>query len=239
MDKNFAIFLLNKVRDDYNTISKHFSETRRGLPKEYHSLAEYVKNGDKVLDIGCGNGRFLYALYNKDVDYCGIDASEEMIELAKFKFPKAGFLRADALDLPFENNSFDKIISMAVLHHIPCGDLRSDFMREARRVLKKDGLLVLTVWNLWNHKKPLILLLKYFVLKIIGRSKLDFKDIYYPWKDQEGNITADRYVHCFTASELKNLAESARFKIIKVWKNGKGIKSNISLVCRNDKEYHY
>src|SRR3990167_8662040 len=156
MDKNFAIFLLNKVRDDYNTISKHFSETRQGLPKEYHSLAEYVKNGDKVLDIGCGNGRFLYALYHKNADYCGIDASEEMIESAKLKFPKAKFLRADALDLPFE-------------------------------------------------------------------------DIYYPWKDQEGNVTADRYVHCFTARELKNLAKSAGFKIIKIWKNGQGIKSNISL----------
>ena len=232
MDKNFAIFLLNKVRDDYNTISKHFSETRQGLPKEYHSLAEYVKNGDKVLDIGCGNGRFLYALQNKKAEYYGIDSSEEMIERAREKFPDAEFLRADALDLPFENNSFDKIISMAVLHHIPSNDLRSDFMREAYRVLKKDGFLILTVWNLWNHKKPLALLLKYFALKIISRSKLDFKDVYYPWKDQEGNITADRYVHCFTASELKNLAESAGFKIIKIWKNGKGIKSNINLACQ-------
>lgn len=202
------------------------------MPKDYHALADYVKDGDKVLDIGCGNGRFLYALHHKDVDYCGIDTSEELIKLAKQKFPKADFLRADALDLPFENNSFDKIISMAVLHHIPGNDMRSDFMREAHRVLKKDGLLILTVWNLWNHKKPLFLLLKYSALKIIGRSKLDFKDIYYPWKDQEGNITADRFVHCFTERELKNLAASAGFKIIKIWKNGKGIKSNINLACQ-------
>ena len=123
---------------------------------------------------------------------------------------------------------------MATLHHIPGLDLRADFMSEAHRVLKNDGILILTVWNLWNHKKPLILLLKYFILKIIGRSKLDFKDIYYSWKDQEGNITADRYVHCFTERELKNLAESAGFKIIKIWKSGKGIRSNINIVCQKN-----
>ncbi len=226
--------MLNKVRDDYNIISKHFSETRQGLPQEYRFLADYIKNGDKILDIGCGNGRFLYALEDKHAEYCGIDSSEEMIELAKQKFPEAKFFQADATDLPFEDGSFDDIISMATLHHIPGLDLRADFMSEAHRVLKNDGILILTVWNLWNHKKPLILLLKYFILKIIGRSKLDFKDIYYSWKDQEGNITADRYVHCFTERELKNLAESAGFKIIKIWKSGKGIRSNINIVCQKN-----
>ena len=130
--------MLNKVRDDYNIISKHFSETRQGLPQEYRFLADYIKNGDKILDIGCGNGRFLYALEDKHAEYCGIDSSEEMIELAKQKFPEAKFFRPTQRICRLKT-ALLMILFQWLLCIISGLDLRADFMSEAHRVLKMTG----------------------------------------------------------------------------------------------------
>lgn len=171
-------------------------------------IKKYVSKGDKVLDLGCGNGRLTELLKDLDIKYIGIDSSEKLISLAKKKYPNYEFLKADALKLPFENNSFDKVISIAVLHHIPSRKLRLQFLKEIKRVLKPNGKLVLTIWNLWQlmffkyHWK-------YFVLKITGRSKLDFFDIFYPWKDQDRNVIAQRYIHCCTSLGLRIYALAA------------------------------
>jgi len=67
----------------------------------------------KILDWGCGNGRF-YPLF-KDCLYYGVDISEKLINLAKQKYPSAIFsLLHSPLSLPFDNNFFDEIICLAV-----------------------------------------------------------------------------------------------------------------------------
>ena len=98
-----------------------------------------------MLDLGCGNGRLYKMIEKLNVDYIGIDLSENLIKKAEELYPNAKFYVASALDLPFPDNMFDKIISIAVLHHIPSYKLRIKFMEEAYRVLKKDGQLILTV----------------------------------------------------------------------------------------------
>lgn len=65
---------------------------------------------------------------------------------------------------------------VAVLHNIPSRDFRLKTLQEARRVLKNNGLLILTVWRL-ARKEFIFLFLKHLFLKIIGRSKLDFRDV--------------------------------------------------------------
>ncbi len=168
-------------------------------------IKKYISNGDKVLDLGCGNGRLIDLLKDLDIKYVGIDSSEKLISLAKQKYPKHEFLKANALKLPFKDNSFDKIISIAVLHHIPSRELRLKFLKEIKRVLKPNGKLVLTIWNLWQ---PMFFKYhwKYFILKITGKSKLDFFDIFYPWKDQDRNVIVERYIHCCTSLGLRAYA---------------------------------
>jgi hypothetical protein len=46
-------------------------------------------------------------------------------------------------------------------------------------------------------------------LKILGLSRLDFKDIFYPWKNPKGEIVIQRYLHCFTKRELKGLIKKS------------------------------
>ncbi|MCD6550013.1 class I SAM-dependent methyltransferase [bacterium] len=212
MDKRYAQYLLVKTRRDYNQIAEEFSRTRSFLWDELKPLINYVKDGDRVLDVGCGNGRLLSALRDKEVNYIGIDSSEKLIDIAREKFrdiENAQFLVVEALNLPFENNNFHKVYSIAVLHHIPSLEYRLKFLEEIRRVLKPKGLLILTVWNL-RDLKPL-LLLKYTILKIIGKSDLDWGDVFYPWKSAQGSI--ERYVHCFSKRELVDLVKKAGFLV--------------------------
>jgi Methylase involved in ubiquinone/menaquinone biosynthesis len=148
MDLNFARDLLKKTKEDYDSIAQDFSRTRQSFWKELEMLKDYVKEGEKVLDIGCGNGRLFQILKDKNIEYTGIDFSKNLIELAKKKYPEGNFLVANALNLPFKENTFDKVFLIAVLHHIPSKELRSQVLKEAKRVLKPQGLLILTVWNL-------------------------------------------------------------------------------------------
>jgi SAM-dependent methyltransferase len=88
------------------------------------------------------------------------------------------------------------------LHHIPSHELRLKFLSEARRVLKKNGIAVFTVWNLWQ-KKGIKFQIKYFLLKILGLSRLDFRDVLVPYSAKNAKIF--RYYHAFTKKELKDL----------------------------------
>lgn len=229
MDKEYAKHLLEKTHQDYNTIGELFSKTRSYVWGELEVLGQYTFAGERVLDLGCGNGRLWEVFEGKDIDYVGTDTSERLIEMARQQYPKTKFLKANALKLPFPPNYFDKIYSIAVFHHIPSKEFRLKFLNEAKRVLKPEGLLVLTVWNLFQ-KRFLKYHLKFFFLKLISRSKLDFKDVFYPWKSPDGKVIIQRYLHCFTKGELKRLAKRAGFKIKEIGFLGKGNR-NIYLIA--------
>jgi len=95
---------------------------------------------DKVLEIGCSGGFLTEHLGS----VTAIDTSKEMLKLAKQKNPSAKVLEADMFKLPFEDNFFDKVVTMRVWNHLNEGDLRL-VLKEASRVLKKGGSLVFDI----------------------------------------------------------------------------------------------
>jgi len=228
MDSEYAKYLLEKTCQDYNLIADEFSVTRQEIWPELAFLVEdYLTEGEKVLDLGCGNGRWFKLFQKKKIDYVGVDFSEELIKVAKRNYPQAKFQTADILKLPFPDNCFDKIYSIAVLHHIPSEELRLKSLKEAKRVLKPGGILILTTWK-FHDKKELSLLFKYTILKLIGKSNLDFKDVLEPWGKK-----IKRYYHCFSKKELTGLVKKAGFKIKKsgIIKNKRGNRQNIYLIA--------
>jgi len=225
MDRDYALYLLEKIKKDYNKLALHFSLTRRFPWFEFLFLIKYIKSGDKILDLGCGNGRFIELIKDLPIEYTGLDISQELIFLSKKRFEnlkKTGQLKiknfhlviGDALNLPFEDNSFDAIFSISVFHQIPSLEFRLRFLKEARRVLKNEGFLILSVWNFWQ-KKFLLNLIKYTLLKLLRKVKLDFKDIFIPWKTSQNQIIL-RYYHAFTKSEIKRLCQKSGFKVEKI-----------------------
>ena len=121
-----------------------------------------LERGDRVLDLGCGEGRHVIAAYlAAEVDAIGVDLSLADLKNAQVKAEdfltdtagdeqrSLGLASADALRLPFADNSFDKVICSEVLEHIP--DYRAA-LTEIRRVLKPGGLLCASVPRRWPEK---------------------------------------------------------------------------------------
>ena len=236
MKKDYAKYLLNKTSQDYNLIAKYFSNTREQPWQDLKFLfTDYLKKNEKILDLGCGNGRFYKIIKNQKCHYIGVDTSEELIKIAKKKYPKGNFQLANGLNLPFPSNYFDKIYCIAVLHHLPSKKLRLDFLKEAKRVLKPKGFLFLTIWNLWSNKKGKKLIFNFTLSKIFSKSKLDFKDIFYPWKNSQGKVLIQRYIHCFTKRELKKNVRQAGFQIKKSGETNRRLGKNIYLIAQKSK----
>lgn len=212
MKKETAQALLKLSQEEYDEYASEFSSSRQFFWDELKFLKEYANSGDNLLDIGCGNGRLSDMFENKNIRYTGVDFSKELIEIAKKERGKnKRFIQANALKLPFKDNSFDTVFSIAVLHHIPSKENRKKFLSEAHRVLKPNGICVLTVWNTlqWRFIK---IHKKHFLDKIRGLSDLDFGDMIIPF----GKNKRKRYVHTFTKRELQKLFKRNNFSNISI-----------------------
>ena len=231
MREKYANEILKMSQRGYEEIAKDFASTRKVFWQELYFLGDNIKNGDSILDIGCGNGRFLEVIKGKVFQYTGIDNSESLITYAKkWQGDKGKFIHADALSLPFENDSFDVVVSFGVLHHIPSKKFRKQFLKEAYRVLKKDGLLIITVWNLWN-KRLTPIIKKHAIKKLLGKSKLDFRDIFLPF----GKKQDVRYLHAFTEKELHKLLKKSGFEIKEMKRvKRRGDNENIVAICKKN-----
>jgi len=231
MRKDYANEIMEMSRKGYEEIAKDFDATRKVFWQELYFLGDYINKNDKVLDIGCGNGRFLEVVGEKNIDYTGIDSSKSLIDAAKKMYGGViNFIAGDALLLPFKDERFDTIVSFGVLHHIPSKKLRMQFLDEANRVLKKDGLLILTVWNLWN-KRLTPVIHKHAIQKLLGKSKLDFNDVFLPF----GKKQSVRYLHAFTKREFIKILKKSGFKIEKLqFVKRRGDNENIIAVCRKE-----
>ncbi len=209
MDKKYIQKILSETVKQYNTVADDFSRARyKAWPEIEFLLQRYVNKGDEILDLGCGNGRFYPTIAEKKALYSGIDNSKELIQIAREKYPQASFYLGDALSLPFSGSTFDKIYSISVLHHIPSKELRAKFLDECRRALKSDGLLIITVWDLWSNPKKRREIIKETIVKMFSKSSLDFGDIKLDWYGVK-----DCYIHCFTKNELKSLLKKNGFRL--------------------------
>ncbi|ADL12665.1 class I SAM-dependent methyltransferase [Acetohalobium arabaticum] len=97
-----------------------------------------LKNKD-VLDFGCGIGS-TSSIFNPE-DYLGIDPDQERIKYAQQLYSDYDFQTLDKSKLDFEANSFDYILMIAVLHHIPSDELR-DILQQFHQILKSTGKII-------------------------------------------------------------------------------------------------
>ncbi len=100
---------------------------------------------DSILDIGCNHGYFeRYYLIGKVKKVRAIDIDPEAIEYAQMKDGKEYYVCCNSARLPFPNHEFDKVLCLDTLEHV---DDEKKTISEIRRVLKPNGLLVLSTPN--------------------------------------------------------------------------------------------
>ncbi|XP_070158511.1 uncharacterized protein Fid isoform X2 [Polyergus mexicanus] len=124
------------------TQSKHW-------PRVYQFLQE-LEPGALVCDIGCGNGKYLSV--NHSIFKIGVDRCKRFTDIAREKENEV--LICDNLALPFREESFDAVLSIAVVHHFATTERRVHALKELARILRIGGRLVISVWAMeQKHRK--------------------------------------------------------------------------------------
>jgi len=133
------------VEEGYNKIAQSYYN-HRDLEKfngELESFSLLVPENAKVLDVGCGAGiptaKFLV---DKGLDVTGIDISETMIKLARENVPDGKFLKMDINNLVFPEETFDGIISVYTLFHIP-KENHFNIFQNFYKLLKPEGVIMI------------------------------------------------------------------------------------------------
>lgn len=216
MRENKAKKMMTDLNTAYDNIAKDFSNTRN-KDSDLQIFAEIIKPNSTIIDLGCGNGRLLLMLTkisttwrNPKFRYLGIDYNNSLINLAKKKFPGQNFIKGDQLSIPAEDNKADILFNIRAFHHIPSHNFRLEALKEMNRVLKKNGTLVITVWNLWQ-KKYAWQILKAISRSIITLGTYEYNDTFIPWGKNH-----KRYYHAFRKKELYNIIKKAGFRKITI-----------------------
>ncbi|HEV7746385.1 MAG TPA: class I SAM-dependent methyltransferase [Pyrinomonadaceae bacterium] len=148
------------ARQDFNPTENtrylnigYWKEGARNLDEAAEAMTRLVAEagqfgaGDSILDVGCGFGdSALFWVEQFDVRHLtGIDINPNEVAAARKRIDERGLsdridLRVgSAVEMPFENDSFDKVVALEAAHHFLT---REDFFRESYRVLRSNGRLV-------------------------------------------------------------------------------------------------
>ncbi|SCC90881.1 hypothetical protein SCG7109_BC_00050 [Chlamydiales bacterium SCGC AG-110-M15] len=105
-----------------------------------------LKLSDKshnLLDIGCGNGYLLESFLPFCFTVSGVDFSEQMINEAQERIPRASFKCADAIHIPFPKHSFSRILAYSIFHYFPDSDYAFTCIKKAIDLSTPGGLILL------------------------------------------------------------------------------------------------
>jgi tRNA (uracil-5-)-methyltransferase TRM9 len=214
--------LLALNRAFYATVAVEFDRTRSGFPVGWEALRPFLPTPHArrphVLDAGCGNGRFARFLEESEwpCSYVGVDADATLLALAagqttNFAWVQPQFVQADLTDpgwaTPWraQAQSFDLIVCLAVLHHLPGFALRRQVLHDLASLLAVDGVLIASTWQFLTSAR--------FAQKVapwqqvgLDEAEVEPGDALLPWNQ---GVHALRYVHQIDEAEIEQLAQEA------------------------------
>lgn len=209
--------------DLYTTYAKDFSNTRKSSWIGWKNLLQENIDFTAVLDLGCGNARFLEFLLNNQIHpkkYLGVDNSKILLNIASKKFSLDKHFTFLDLNLEDSNmtslikDKFSLIVLFGLLHHMHTFEMRVNLFKAVSTFLKNQNARAFV--TLWQFKK-----MKNWESKII--EKLSNQDYILSF----GNSKARRFVHNTTDEELQELCKLANLKIIKSFESdGKSLNLN-------------
>lgn len=112
------------------------------------SLTCEMRSTYRILEIGSGKGRLLNHYYKQGYDICGIEINSKTISESRQSYGKLPLQKVSSTLLPFDDDTFNVIVSMDVFEHIPDSD---QHLKEVWRVLKPGGCYLLQTPNKWTN----------------------------------------------------------------------------------------
>ncbi len=235
MDERTAAALGRLNRAFYERFAEDFSRTRRrpwpGWERLLEApgaaeLAALASRRRRILDAGCGNGRFAAFLEERlgsDLDYLGVDASPALLGIAR---ERAGDARSTrrflALDLVADAGAglpagpFDLVAALGLLHHVPGAGRRRALLAALARRLAPGGCLALAFWQFGDRERFRRRIVPWetynrTAAEPIDPNRLDEHDVLLAWGDAETDPLAAgrvRYCHWTTPPEAEALARA-------------------------------
>lgn len=182
----------NRKKNYFSLQKKQIIWWNRIFQERLDNFKKILGKTGNILDIGCGPGFFLKYAKKKGWHVNGIDSSESAINFAKKNLKLKNVDRTSYQDLAFKKNLlYDVIYSNGVLEHI---DDPLNFIKIAHKLLKKKGLLFLSVANDFN-------IFQFLSMKNISK----------PWW-----ILPPEHINYFRPNDLKKLLKKNKFKIINI-----------------------
>ena len=172
----------------------------------YDMACKLVSNGERVLDVGCGNGSMLFRLTHKYSELYGVDITPSRLDEARktvaekySDLPNKFYFHEGNLDqtVEFESDYFDTIICLATLEHVY--DIYN-LIKEVHRMLKPGGNIIVEVPNIAYFRYRVKLL---FGILPVTSSPHNWEEI--GW---DGG-----HIHYFTMKKLCDFIESHGFKV--------------------------
>ena len=180
------------IQQSYDLIAEHFRNTRVFTWTWTDNFICKLQYNSLILDIGSGNGR--NTRYDNQIIY-GLDISFEQLKMndSENNFSTHGTMT----NIPFRNNIFDAILSIASFHHLNSVSEREECLKEMKRVLKPGRRVLLSVWSI-NQPNKTKRKFEYYGDNIVNWNTNR--------KDINGNfIIIPRYYYIFELNEITKL----------------------------------
>lgn len=142
------------VRDGYDEIAAVYTSTRQTDEERFLGLEAELDPDARILDAGCGAGVPVARDLTAHGTVVGVDLSRAQLELASENVPRAAVLQGDITSLPFRDATFDAVVSLHTVIHLPLPDHERAFT-EFARVLRPGGWTLLTSGvGAWSGTNP-------------------------------------------------------------------------------------
>jgi ubiquinone/menaquinone biosynthesis C-methylase UbiE len=139
------------VAEGYDACGDAYSAARETASVAWLALVtERLASGAAVLDIGCGSGVPVARTLAQTFAVTAVDISAAQIERARRNVPRATFIHGDIMNLAFPQASFDAVVMLYTLFHLP-RDEQPALLAKIKRWLKPDGLLLATLARTSHH----------------------------------------------------------------------------------------
>ncbi len=149
-------------------------------------------NFKNCLDVGCASGYMVSEIAKSypEAEYFAIDVYDKAIDHAKRKYSNIKFQEASADKLPFKDSAFDLVLCYETIEHV---ENPKECLREMKRVLKKDGTLILCM----------------------DSGSFLFRIVWYLWENTKGRVWKNAHISPFHHEDLNELIKSTNFRIRK------------------------